>query len=244
MAAVRSCSCVVYDLSACIEELAISAGLCDRRQLDGPLLPRGGTVCSFARGGCDRPLPRAERSGDRTRRAAGKHLSGPASRSTPKKLRRSSQDTDFLGRRFGLSPDAVAFFVPQFAPDGFAPDGAEQLSPAAVPCWKGSRWPRMSCRSMTCCWKRRRPRAGPSMNTRHAWEFQRTWRWCTSSTCRPRCESAHVVVALGQPPADPVAARQPNEICLKSLWQGKTLLAADLPSQSRRQPRRPRLPVV
>ncbi|MGZ7053840.1 MAG: hypothetical protein ACXVJ0_17400, partial [Candidatus Angelobacter sp.] len=28
MAAVRSCSCVVYDLKACIEEMAISAGLC------------------------------------------------------------------------------------------------------------------------------------------------------------------------------------------------------------------------
>ncbi len=29
MAAVRSCSCVVYDLGACIEEMAISAGLCE-----------------------------------------------------------------------------------------------------------------------------------------------------------------------------------------------------------------------
>ena len=29
MAAVRSCGCVVYDLSACIEEMAISAGLCE-----------------------------------------------------------------------------------------------------------------------------------------------------------------------------------------------------------------------
>src|SRR5260221_6485309 len=29
MAAVRNCRCVVYDLSACIEEMAISAGLCE-----------------------------------------------------------------------------------------------------------------------------------------------------------------------------------------------------------------------
>src|SRR5256885_1502008 len=29
MAAVRSCSCVVYDLAACIEEMAISARLCE-----------------------------------------------------------------------------------------------------------------------------------------------------------------------------------------------------------------------
>src|SRR3982075_4229823 len=29
MAAVRSCSCVVYDLGACIEEMALSAGLCE-----------------------------------------------------------------------------------------------------------------------------------------------------------------------------------------------------------------------
>jgi len=42
-------------------------------------------------------------------------------------------------------------------------------------------------------------------------------------------QCAHVVIALGETPADPVAARLPNEICLKSLWQGKTLLAADVP---------------
>ena len=36
-------------------------------------------------------------------------------------------------------------------------------------------------------------------------------------------------LAMGELPADPVAARQPNETCMKSLWQGKTLLAADVP---------------
>jgi hypothetical protein len=37
------------------------------------------------------------------------------------------------------------------------------------------------------------------------------------------------VLAMAEAPADPIEARQPNEICLKSLWQGKTLLAADIP---------------
>jgi len=36
MAAVRSCSCVVYDLGACIEEMAISAGLCESGSWMGP----------------------------------------------------------------------------------------------------------------------------------------------------------------------------------------------------------------
>ena len=35
--------------------------------------------------------------------------------------------------------------------------------------------------------------------------------------------------AIEQLHSDPVAARQPNETCMKSLWQGKTLLAADVP---------------
>jgi hypothetical protein len=35
-------------------------------------------------------------------------------------------------------------------------------------------------------------------------------------------------VASGETPADSIAARQPNEICLSSLSIGKTLLAADV----------------
>jgi len=41
--------------------------------------------------------------------------------------------------------------------------------------------------------------------------------------------TAHVVVALGNPPVDAAAARRANEVCLKALRRGLALLAADVP---------------
>ena len=49
-------------------------------------------------------------------------------------------------------------------------------------------------------------------------------------------QSAHVIVALGTLPSDPVVARNTNEICLQSLWMGKTLLAADIPRNREASP--------
>jgi glycosyltransferase involved in cell wall biosynthesis len=224
MAAVRSCNCVVYDLGACIEEMAISAQLCESgswmarsfRVAEQFVLTRAAAVIVHSEG---------------LKQAAIERGALPESiflvpqpinvDDDPPTL---SVDMDFLIRRFGLSPDTVSFFVPQFAPDG-----AEQLSTTAISMLEGFA---LACNGIPPlkllldapetarkAINENAARLGISQHVAlvHPFDLPATM------------QSAHVVVAMGEIPADPVAARLPNEICLKSLWQGKTLLAADIP---------------
>jgi glycosyltransferase involved in cell wall biosynthesis len=224
MAAVRSCTCVVYDLGACIEELAISAQLCESgswmarsfRVAEQFVLTRAAAVVVHSEG---------------LKQAAIERGAAPESiflvpqpiniDDDPPTL---SVDMDFLIRRFGLSPDTVSFFVPQFAPDG-----AEQLSASAISVLEGFALasngipplkllldaPETARKTIN----ENAARLGIAQHVSlvHPFDLPATM------------QSAHVVVAMGEIPADPVAARLPNEICLKSLWQGKTLLSADIP---------------
>ena len=224
MAAVRSCSCVVYDLSACIEEMAISAALCEPgswmgrsfRVAEQFVLSRAAAVIVHSRG-----LQQAALERGAPPESVFLVPEPISEESEPPAL---SQDVDSLTRRFGLSPDAVSFFVPQFARDG-----AEQLSPAALSVLEGFAlaWNELPQFNLLLdAPETARPainenaaRLGisPHVALVHPLDVPATM------------QSAHVVVAMGELPEDPVAMRQPNETCLKSLWQGKTLLAADVP---------------
>ncbi len=250
MAAARNCSCVVYDLGACIEELAIAAGLCEPgswmarsfRVAEQFVLTRAAAVIVHSHGLKEAALERGappeniflvpepidaedtpplfvKKDPDRVK-------------TDPDRDPNSGSGIDFLTRRFGLSPDAVSFFVPQFVPDGFAPQGfdaAQQLSAAAVSVLEGfalasNELPQFNLLLEAPESSRRvinehaaRLGISPHMALVHQFDVPATM------------QSSHVVVALAELPADPVAARRANEICLKSLWQGKTLLAADVP---------------
>lgn len=224
MAAVRSCSCVVYDLGACIEEMAISAKLCE----SGSWMARSFRVAEqFVHTRAAAVIVHSEG----LKQAAIERGAPPEgiflvpqpidADDDPPTL---SVDMDFLTRRFGLSPEAVSFFVPQFAADG-----AEDLSAAAVSMMEGfalasNGLPPLNLlldapETARKAINENAARLGisPHVALVHPFDVPATM------------QSAHVVVAMGEIPADPVAARQPNEICLKSLWQGKTLLAADIP---------------
>jgi hypothetical protein len=222
MAAVRNCSCVVYDFGACIEEMAISAGLCESgswmgrsfRVAEQFVLSRAAAVIVHSLGLKEAALERGAPSD------AVFLVPEPISEDNePPPL---SQDIDFLTRRFGFAPDSVSFFVPQFALE-------EQLSPAAVSVLEGfalasNELPQFNLlleapESARRAINEHASRLGISQHVALVHQFD----------VPAAMESAHVVVAMGELPADPVAARQPNEICLKSLWQGKTLLAADVP---------------
>ncbi|MGC2741954.1 MAG: glycosyltransferase [Candidatus Angelobacter sp.] len=224
MAAVRSCSCVVYDLGACIEEMAISAGLCESgswmgrsfRVAEQFVLSRAAAIIVHSLGLKEAALERGAPP------EAVFLIPEPISEDNePPAL---SQDIDFLARRFGFAPDSVSFFVPQFAHDA-----QEQLSPAAVSVLEGfalasNELPQFNLlmeapESARKAINEHASRLGISQHVALVHQFD----------VPATMESAHVVVALGELPADPVAARQPNETCLKSLWQGKTLLAADVP---------------
>lgn len=222
MAAVRNCSCVVYDLGACIEEMAISAGLCESgswmgrsfRVAEQFVLSRAAAVIVHSRGLKEAALERGA--------PPDAVFLVPEPISEDNEPPALSQDIDFLTRRFGFAPDSVSFFVPQFALQ-------EQLSPAAVSVLEGfalasNELPQFNLLLEAPETARRAinehaSRLGISQHVALVHQFD----------VPATMESAHVVVAMGELPADPVAARQPNEICLKSLWQGKTLLAADVP---------------
>lgn len=225
MAAVRSCSCVVYDLSACIEEMAISAALCEPgswmgrsfRVAEQFILSRAAAVIVHSRGLQQAALERGA--------PPESVFLVPEPISEENEPPALSQDVDFLTRRFGLSPDAVSFFVPQFARDGVV----EQLSPAALSVLEGfslasNELPQFNLLLDAPETARRainenasRLGISPHVALVHPFDVPATM------------QSAHVVVAMGELPEDPVAMRRPNETCLKSLWQGKTLLAADVP---------------
>jgi glycosyltransferase involved in cell wall biosynthesis len=229
MAAVRNCSCVVYDLNACIEEMAISAGLCEPgswmgrsfRVAEQFVLSRAAAVIVHSRGLKAAALERGAPP-------EGVFLV-PEPISEEEEPPRLSQDIDFLTRRFGLSPDAVSFFVPQFVPEGVASESPEQISVSAVLLLEGfalasNELPQFNLLLEASETARRtinehaaRLGISPHIALVHPFDVPATM------------QSAHVIIATGEIPADPVTARQPNETCLKSLWQGKTLLAADVP---------------
>jgi glycosyltransferase involved in cell wall biosynthesis len=226
MAAVRSCSCVVYDLAACIEELAISAALCEPgswmarsfRVAEQFVLSRAGAVIVHSHGLEQAALERG---------APAENIflaPGPLdSEDTPALFVNRDSDTDFLFRRFGLPPDAVSFFVPQFAPEA-----AQELSPQAVAVLEGfalasNELPQFKL-LVEAPESLRREINEHSVRLGIAQHVARVHPFDAPATL----QSAHVVVATGDPPADPVAARQANEICLRALWMGKTLLAADV----------------
>jgi glycosyltransferase involved in cell wall biosynthesis len=224
MAAVRSCSCVVYDLSACIEEMAISAGLCESgswmgrsfRVAEQFILSRAAAVIVHSLGLKEAALERGA-SPDAI-------FLVPEPISEDNEPPALSQDIDFLTRRFGFAPDSVSFFVPQFARDG-----QEQLSPAAISVLEGFA---LACNELPQFnLLLEAPESARKAINEHASRlgFSQHVALVHQFDVPETMQNAHVIVAMGELPADPVAARQPNETCMKSLWQGKTLLAADVP---------------
>jgi hypothetical protein len=222
MAAVRSCSCVVYDFRACIEEMAVSAELCEPgswlarsfRVAEQFVLSRAAAVIVHSEGMREAAIERGA--------AAENSFVVPDPPDSESESQQFPAD-DFLGRRFGLNPDAVAFFIPQFATDG-----SMQLSPTAVCALEGFA---LACNelpefkllveapeSMRKAINEHAGRLGISAHVAlvHPLDVLATM------------QVAHIVVAMGEAPADRVVARQPSDVCLKSLWQGKTLLAADV----------------
>lgn len=223
MAAVRSCSCVVYDLSACIEELAVSAHLCEPgswmgrsfRVAEQFVLSRAAAVIVHSEGMKQAALERGAPL------ASIFLIPDPIDSDAEQPF---FAGADFLVRRFSLPPDAVSFFVPQFASEG-----AEQLSPSAICALEGfalasNELPlfKLLVEAPETARKTINEHAGRLGIAGHVELVHQL-------DALETMQSAHVVVALSETPADPVAARLPNEICLKSLWQGKTLLAADVP---------------
>jgi glycosyltransferase involved in cell wall biosynthesis len=222
MAGVRSLSCVVYDLRACIEEMAMAARLCEPgswmgrsfRVAEQFVLSRAAAVIVHSQGMKQAAIER----------------SAPAENIflVPDPIESEEDpplfpDMDFLSRRYGLAPDTVSFFVPQFAGEG-----AAELSAAAVSALEGFALASNELPQFNLLLEA--PESARKAIHEHAGRLgiAAHMRLVHQLDAPATLQSAHVVVALGEAPGDPVAARQANESCLKALWQGKALLAADV----------------
>lgn len=222
MAAVRSCACVVYDLRACIEEMAVSVHLCEPgswmgrsfRVAEQFVLSRAAAVIVHSQGMKEAALERGT----------------PAENIflVPDPLDAEEEpslfpEMDFLAHRYGLTENTVSFFVPQFAQDG-----ANKLSEAAVAALEGFALASNELPQFKLLLEA--PESSRRAINEHAGRLGIAAHIALvhQLDAPSTLQCAHVVIALGETPADPVAARQPNDVCLKSLWQGKTLLAADV----------------
>ena len=223
MAAVRSCPCVIYDLRACIEEMAISAGLCEQgswmgrsfRVAEQFVLSRAAAVIVHSQGMKEAAL---ERGAPRENIFL---VPDPLDSEDDPPL---FPDMDFLARRYGLTTNTVSFFVPQFAPNGVS-----QLSESAISALEGFALASNELPQFSLLLEA--PESARKAINEHAGRLGIAAHVALvhQLDVPATLQCAHVVVALGETPADPVIARHPNEICLKSLWQSKTLLAADVP---------------
>lgn len=223
MAGVRNVSCVVYDLRACIEELAIAAHLCEPgswmgrsfRVAEQFVLSRAAAIIVHSQG---------------MKRAAIER-GAPAENIflVPDPIEGEEDpplfpDADFLARRYGLAANSISFFVPQFAADE-----TTELSPMAISALEGFALASNELPQFNLLLEA--PESVRKAINEHAGRLGIAGHIALvhQLDAPATMQSAHVVVALGEAPGDLVAARQANEICLRALWHGKVLLAADVP---------------
>ncbi|HMC29750.1 MAG TPA: glycosyltransferase, partial [Candidatus Angelobacter sp.] len=131
MAGVRSVSCVVYDLRACIEEMAISAHLCEPgswmgrsfRVAEQFVLSRAAAVIVHSEGMKQAAVERG---------APPENIFVVPDPIDGEEDPHLFPDADFLARRFGLASETVSFFLPQFAAEE-----ATELSASAISALEG-----------------------------------------------------------------------------------------------------------
>lgn len=220
MAGVRNLSCVVYDLNACIEELAISARQCERgswmarsfRVAEQFILSRSKAVIVHSLG---------MRSAVQERGAAADNIFVIPAPLTVDEFPLFANN--FLRERFGMGSGTIIYFLPRslhsdhsnLSPsreaviEAFGAAGADlsdaclfiEAAPAELAAVQGH-GERLGIAKRVICIEEKESAAV--------------------------MRNADVVIAGGEMPDDPVQARYPANACLQALSMGKALLAADV----------------
>jgi glycosyltransferase involved in cell wall biosynthesis len=228
MAAVRNIGGVVYDLRACIEELAMSAGQCEHgswmgrsfRVAEQFVLARAAAVIVHSSGMRQAALDRGALSESIFL------IPDPLSFTDDSTLCAPGANENFLQRRFGILPGTVSFLASQFSVSSDSELRAEQKIILESFALARAENPR-SCLLLEGVF---------TVALRDALEeFAAGLKIREDIFCigpadsADAWQSADVVLVTGELPADEVVARHVNEICLKAMLYGKTLLAADIP---------------
>ncbi len=224
MAAVRCCGCVVYDLTGCIEELAIAADLCEPgswmgrsfRVAEQFILSRASAVVVHSNGMKEAAL---ERGAD------------PDSIFViPEPLMGQGQDGDEVSRYFAARALLPApsgrtnFFVPEFAANdaGKLPSGAEALLEGFAISLQEYPLVSLVLEAPESLWSSLNELAarlsiGDHLQLLNPIDANQGW------------QGADVIIATAAVPQDVVQAKKANDVCIKAMVSGKTLLAADIP---------------
>lgn len=228
MAAVRNIGGVVYDLRACIEELAMAAGQCEHgswmarsfRVAEQFVLARAAAVIVHSSGMKDA----AQQRGSLPESIFLIPDPLPAGEDSP--LRAQPLEQDFLQCRFGIPADRVSFLVPQFASASDTELTAGQkavLESFALVRAENSQFSLMLEVATTGAFRQPLEEFAAHLQIRDDIVF------IDPADSASAWQSVDVIVATGELPADAVIARCANEVCLNAMMYGKTLLAADVP---------------
>jgi hypothetical protein len=217
MAAVRSCSCVVYDLQDCIDELALDSGQCNPgswigrsfRAAEQFVLSRAAAVIVHSLG---------------MKEAA--HERGALLESVflvPDPLRPDDEPVTVSSKAATADPEIVTFVVPQPA------SSRERMVASSLLVLESFAAARQDTPQIRLLLETPASLRSTLLERMGALEIIGQVRLIDSGEASLAWRNAQVVIALGNRPADTAPARHPNEVCLKAMRHGLALLAADLP---------------
>lgn len=231
MAGVRSFGCIVYDLAACIDELAISTGQAEAgswmgrsfRVAEQFVLSRASAVVVHTnlmkQAAIERsapaedifvipdPLPEFDESG-----------SGLA-------------QSNFLFERFGFSGDIIALYAPELAADG-----ATEISAAGIALLQSFSVCARELPGLRLLTTTPEELRGKLLELAGQMGISDKFFLAEPSDHAMLMRSVHIVIASSDSPQDPVLARQPNHMALEALKNGTALLAADAPRNREASP--------
>lgn len=216
MAAVRCCPCVVYDLQACIDELALDSGQCNPgswigrsfRAAEQFVLSRAATVIVHSLGMKD----------------AAQERGAPLENIflVPDPLLPEEEPVAAIAVAGAAEPETITFLAPQ--PTTLR----EKMMDSSLLVLEAFAMARQELLGARLLLETTTSLRSTLLERVAALEITGQVRLIAAADIATAWRSAQVVIALGNAPAAAVTARRENEICLKTMRQGLALLAADL----------------
>ena len=224
MAAVRSCSSVVYDFQDCIDELAVVTGQAGPgswmgrsfRAAEQFILSRAGAIVVHSLG---------MKEAARERGAPQDNIfliPDPLSAEEALAPSLSLAPSSRGGVESGSQP--VVFLASQLTAAA-----NEKLPPGSMLVLEAFT---MALREFSRCRLvlEAAPGTGPSLlHQAERMGIAKRISFVDAGSAASAWQSAHVVIALGEPLSDLLAARRPNPVCVEALRHGAALLAGDVP---------------
>lgn len=230
MAAVRNCSCVVHDLQACIEDLAVASGQCEAgswigrsfRVAEQFILSRASAIVVHSAG---------------MKAAAEERGAHPESIFViPEPLEAgfmeasASEGPGVLPELRALAPDTVTFFVHQISAQ--APEESSLFLLEAFTLALAE-LPKVRIKILFAL-----PEPARTALQEHIFRLGLANHVMVLEEVATQAAAAmaSVVIAGSEVPDNPISARRANPLCLASLAQGRALLAADVPRNREASP--------